>query len=192
MALVERPTATAFNALATAEEPNAEAFSAVALVERPTATAFNALATAEEPTAEAFSAVALDRRPNAREVEPVATDASPIATLMLVAVAPLPPPIAMEYTSAVASATELVPAAVPLPTAPFCIAVAAMEIADVVPTTTPTISEIARNLPLDGPLLVFLNANSEATTQQPSAEFQTIENILFIFYLACASLQLLL
>ncbi|WP_233442883.1 hypothetical protein [Bradyrhizobium brasilense] len=61
--------------------------------------------------------VAIDKRPTAAELLPVDLAASPIATLILLAFAPLPPPIAIEKSAQLTSAfpfeTE------PDPTEPF-------------------------------------------------------------------------
>ncbi|UWF47483.1 hypothetical protein NYP20_19350 [Pseudomonas sp. N3-W] len=97
-----------------------------------------------------------------------------MAILILDALAPAPPPIAMELSEAVPFSCEA--------------AIAMGLIASIQKTVSATAVAPDVFKPRlrcrAGPLLVFLLASSEATTQQHIDVFQTTENILFINELA--------
>ena len=180
VALAKEPRADAFAPEADALMPiavalTADAVEVVPMLVAPMADAFEA-----QPTAVALAAVALVWRPKATELPPVATEASPMATLIPVAVAPLPPPMAIENTSDVAGNAPPEPRAVPLPIWSIWMEVPARANDEVKLNESPAASAKGFLIPLEVPLLVFLHASSEATTQLPVDSFQTIENILFI------------
>nr|WP_237150629.1 MULTISPECIES: hypothetical protein [unclassified Pseudomonas] len=176
------PRAIAFNPAALANEPNAVAFSPETAVFSPTAVAFLLDALTAQPTPVAFSPVTFIWRPRPIELAPVAVAKSPIAILMFLAVAPAPPAIAMELSVATAGIDEV--------SVVFCREVAAStgliapkDKTAIAAAHAPDVFKTRLRCPA-GPLLVFLQASSEATTQQPSDVFQTTENILFIYELA--------
>nr|WP_248097738.1 hypothetical protein [Pseudomonas fragi] len=174
------PSAVAFNKVALEFCPKAtDAFPEAKLLV-PRAVAAMPVALLIDPREVALSALATAWRPNAIELKPVALDASPTATLKFVAVAPLPPPMAMEKASTVEAKDDPGPRAEVSLTTPLCIAVPAITNVDSSPKVRPTATAVIVFMPLDGPLLFFLRASSLATTQLPREQFHTTEKILFI------------
>lgn len=168
--------------------PNATAPALLEVAPEPRAIAPEALAVDPLPRATALAAVALALVPIATELVPVALEASPIATLVFVAVAPDPPPIAMEKASTVAAAVDPVPRADVSLTTPLCIAVPATEYGVNSPQDRAAVTASSVLMPLRVLLLVFPHANSQATTQMPNEERQTIENTLFMIVCGAANL----
>lgn len=81
-------------------KPRAVAFKPEAVLLKPRAVAPKPVELLPCPAAKELAPVAELRRPNDTELSPVAWDSSPIAMLLLVAIAPEGPPMAIEKVSA--------------------------------------------------------------------------------------------